>query len=405
MGMSKLNSIAETIEQLKAGKMIIVVDDEKRENEGDLMIAAEKITPEAINFMTKYARGLLCLVINQELAQRSNLYPMTMNNTSKYSCNFTISVDAKENTTTGISAFDRAQTIRTILNPKTKPEDLARPGHVFPLVADARGVLKRAGHTEAALDLVKLSGLYPAMVLCAILDEDGKMAKLPKLLEVAQKFNLKVVSVQDLIAYRRKTEKLVEKMTSVRFPTKFGDFKLHLYKYLIEEEYHLAIVKGEVKGKENILVRMHSQCLTGDLFGSKRCDCGDQLAFSLDMIEKEAQGVFLYLMQEGRGIGLANKIMAYELQDKGKETEEANLELGFEPDMRDYSLGAQILKDLGVSSMRLVTNNPNKIKGLEEYGLKVIERIPALVNPTDENRKYLATKKEKLGNLIELLHK
>lgn len=403
--MSKLNSIPEAIEHLKAGKMIIVVDDEKRENEGDLMIAAEKVTPEAINFMTKYARGLLCLVITQELSQRLNLYPMTQINTSKYGCNFTISVDAKENTTTGISAFDRAETIKKIIAPKTKPEDLARPGHIFPLVADNKGVLKRAGHTEAALDLVKLSGLYPATVLCEILNEDGKMAKLPKLSEIAHKFNLKIVSVQDLIAYRRKTEKLVEKMTSVKFPTKFGDFKLHMYKYLIEEEYHLAIVKGEVKGKENILVRMHSQCLTGDLFGSKRCDCGDQLAFSLDMIEKETQGVFLYLMQEGRGIGLANKIMAYELQDKGKDTVEANLELGFEPDMRDYSLGAQILKDLGVSSMRLITNNPNKIKGLEEYGLKVTERIPALVNPTEENRKYLATKKEKLGHLIELLHK
>lgn len=403
--MSKLNSIPETITHLKSGKMIVVVDDEKRENEGDLMIAAEKVTPDAINFMTKYARGLLCLVLTEDLAQRLNLYPMTMDNTSKYGCNFTISVDAKENITTGISAFDRAQTIKTILNPKTRPEDLARPGHVFPLVADAKGVLKRPGHTEAALDLVKLSGLYPAMVLCEILDEDGKMAKLPKLLEMAQKFDLKVVSVADLIAYRRKTEKLVEKMTLVKFPTKFGDFKLHLYKYLIEEEYHLAIVRGEVKGKENILVRMHSQCLTGDLFGSKRCDCGDQLAFSLDMIEKETQGVLLYLMQEGRGIGLANKIMAYELQDKGKDTVEANLELGFEPDMRDYSLGAQILKDLGVSSMRLITNNPNKIKGLEEYGLKVSERIPAPVNPTEENKKYLATKKEKLGHLIELLHK
>jgi len=403
--MSKLNAIPEAMEHLKAGKMIIVVDDEKRENEGDLMIAAEKVTPEAINFMTKYARGLLCLVITEDLAQRLNLYPMTLSNTSKYGCNFTISVDAKENTTTGISAFDRAQTIKTIISPKTKPEDLLRPGHVFPLVADSKGVLKRAGHTEAALDLVKLSGLYPAMVLCEILDEDGKMAKLPKLSEMAHKFNLKIVSVQDLIAYRRKTEKLVEKMTSVKFPTKFGNFKLHLYKYLIEKEYHLAIVKGEVRGKENILVRMHSQCLTGDLFGSKRCDCGDQLAFSLDLIEKETQGVLLYLMQEGRGIGLANKIMAYDLQDKGKDTVEANLELGFEPDMRDYSLGAQILKDLGVSSMRLITNNPNKIKGLQEYGLKVTERIPALINPTEENKKYLATKKEKLGHLIELLHK
>ncbi len=403
--MSKLNSIPETIEQLKAGKMIIVVDDAKRENEGDLMIVAEKVTPDAINFMTKSARGLVCLVITQELAQRLNLYPMTMENSSKYGCNFTISVDAKENTTTGISAYDRAQTIKTIIDPKTKPKDLVRPGHIFPLITDSKGVLKRVGHTEAALDLVKLSGLNPAMVLSEILDEDGRMAKLPKLLELAKKFDLKIVSIEDLISYRRKNEKLVEKITVVKFPTRFGDFKLHLYKDMIEEAYHLALVKGEVRSKDQVLVRIHSSCLTGDLFGSKRCDCGDQLALALNLIEKETQGVFLYMRQEGRGIGLANKIKAYELQENGKDTVEANLELGFEPDLRDYSIAAQILRDLGLKNIRLITNNPNKIKGLEEYGLKIVERVPAITKPTKENKKYLETKKEKLGHLIEILHK
>lgn len=402
--MPKLNSIPEAIEQLKAGKMIIVVDDEKRENEGDLMIAAEKVSPEAINFMTKFARGLVCLVITQELAQRLNLYPMTTNNTSKFGCNFTISVDAKENTTTGISAFDRAQTIKTLIDPKTRPEDLVRPGHIFPLIAEPKGVLKRAGHTEAALDLVKLAGLYPAMVLSEILDDDGEMARLPKLLELAKKYDLKIVAIQELVNYRRKNEKLVEKITSVKFPTKFGNFRLHLYQDIINEQYHIALVQGEVKGKENALVRMHSSCLTGDLFGSKRCDCGEQLALSLDMIEKENQGVFLYMRQEGRGIGLANKIKAYELQENGKDTVEANLELGFEPDLRDYSVAAQILKDLGLKSVRLITNNPHKVKGLEKYGIKITERIPALTKPTAENKKYLETKKEKLGHLIELIH-
>ncbi len=402
--MSKLNSIPEALKQLKAGKMIIVVDDEKRENEGDLMIAAEKISPEAINFMTKAARGLVCLVITPELAQKLNLYPMTMNNTSKYGCNFTISVDAKKNTTTGISAFDRAQTIKTLIDTKTRAEDLVRPGHIFPLIAEPRGVLKRAGHTEAALDLVKLAGSYPAMVLCEILDEDGKMAKLPQLGRLAKKYDLKIVAVQDLVNYRRKNEKLVERITSVKFPTKFGNFRLHLYKDIIEEQYHLALVKGELKGRENALVRMHSSCLTGDLFGSKRCDCGEQLALSLDMIEKETQGVLLYMRQEGRGIGLANKIKAYELQENGKDTVEANLELGFEPDLRDYSVAAQILKDLGLKSVRLITNNPRKVNGLEEYGVRVTQRIPALTKPTAENKKYLETKKEKLGHLIELIH-
>lgn len=402
--MSKLNSIPEALEQLKAGKMIIVVDDEKRENEGDLMIAAEKVSAEAINFMTKSARGLVCLVITQELTQKLNLYPMTMDNTSKFGCNFTISVDAKENTTTGISAFDRAQTIKTLIDSKCREEDLVRPGHIFPLIAEPKGVLKRAGHTEAALDLVKLAGLYPAMVLCEILDEDGKIAKQPQLLQLAKKFDLKIVTVQDLVNHRRKNEKLVERITSVKFPTKFGNFKLHLYQDIIEEQYHIALVKGEVQGKENTLVRMHSSCLTGDLFGSKRCDCGEQLALSLDLIEKETQGVFLYMRQEGRGIGLANKIKAYELQENGKDTVEANLELGFEPDLRDYSVAAQILKDLGLKSVRLITNNPHKVKGLEKYGVEVTHRIPALTKPTAENKKYLETKKEKLGHLIELIH-
>jgi 3,4-dihydroxy 2-butanone 4-phosphate synthase/GTP cyclohydrolase II len=400
--MEKLNTIEEAIEDIRKGKIIIVVDDADRENEGDMVLAAQKVTPEGINFLSKYARGLVCVPLPKERIDQLDLVPMVKVNTAKMGTRFTVSVDAVENTTTGISAHDRACTIKLLIDQKTKPEDLARPGHVFPIRAQDGGVLSRAGHTEAVMDLTRLAGLYPAGVLCEIMDDDGHMARLPKLLEMAKRFDLKIITVKDLIEYRRRKEKLVQRVVTVNFPTKFGQFMLHLYKSTIDEHHHLALEKGEVKGKENVLVRVHSQCLTGDVFGSSRCDCGDQLAEALTMIEKEGLGVFLYMRQEGRGIGLANKIVAYELQDRGKDTVEANLELGFDPDLRDYGIGAQILVDLGLSTIRLLTNNPKKIIGIEGYGLKVVERIPTRVFPTPENIKYLETKRDKLGHLLEV---
>jgi 3,4-dihydroxy 2-butanone 4-phosphate synthase/GTP cyclohydrolase II len=400
--MSELNIIDEAIEEIKKGKIVIVVDDTDRENEGDMILAAEKATPESINFISKYARGLICVPLTTKRLEELKLHPMVGVNTAKMGTRFTISVDAVHNTTTGISAHDRAQTIKTLIDCKTKPEDLARPGHIFPIQALDGGVLSRAGHTEAAVDLAKIAGLYPAGVLCEIMDEDGHMARLPKLKEMAEKFDLKIISVKNLIEYRRRTEKLIEKIVTVNFPTEFGKFKLHLYKSSIDEHHHIALEKGEVKGKENVLVRVHSQCLTGDVFHSRRCDCGDQLSTALSMIESEGSGVFLYMRQEGRGIGLANKILAYELQDLGRDTVEANLELGFDADLRDYGVGAQILVDMGLSSIRLVTNNPRKIIGIEGYGLKVVERIPMEINPTPENLKYLETKRDKLGHLLRI---
>ena len=400
--MSELNSIEEAIEDIKKGKIVIVVDDADRENEGDMIMAAEKTTPEAINFISKYARGLICIPLTGKRLDELNLHPMVGVNTAKMGTRFTISVDAIHNTTTGISAHDRAETIRALIDNKTKPEELARPGHIFPIQALDGGVLSRAGHTEAAVDLARIAGFYPAGVLCEIMDEDGHMARLPRLKEMAKKFGLKLVSIKDLIEYRRKTEKLVKRVVSVIFPTHFGNFKLHLYKSSIDEHHHLALEKGEVRGKENVLVRVHSQCLTGDVFHSKRCDCGDQLTTALSMIEKQGLGVFLYMRQEGRGIGLSNKILAYELQDLGLDTVEANLELGFEADLRDYGIGAQILVDLGLSSIKLITNNPRKIVGIEGYGLKVIERVPMEMEPTPENLKYLETKRDKLGHLLNI---
>lgn len=399
--MNKLNQIKEAIEDIKKGKFVIVVDDEARENEGDMVMAAERVTPEAINFLSKNARGLICVPLSKERLEELDLHPMTVVNTAKMGTRFTVSVDAKENTTTGISAYDRAQTIKVLIDLSTKPQNLARPGHIFPIQAEDGGVLSRAGHTEATLDLARLAGLSPAGILCEIMDEDGGMARLPRLLEIAKEFDLKVISIKDLIEFRRRNEKLVKRVVTVNFPTKWGDFKLHLYRSEIDEHHHLVLEKGEVKGKKNVLVRVHSQCLTGDVFGSLRCDCGEQVSLALSMIEKERLGVFLYMRQEGRGIGLVNKILAYQLQDDGKDTVEANRELGFAPDLRDYGIGAQILVDLGLSTIRLITNNPKKIVGIEGYRLKVVERVPTEVRPKPQNIRYLETKRDKLGHLLE----
>jgi 3,4-dihydroxy 2-butanone 4-phosphate synthase/GTP cyclohydrolase II len=379
-----------------------VVDDEDRENEGDLIMAAERVTPEAVNFFATHARGLICVPMTEERIETLQLKPMVKNNTAKLGTRFTVSVDALRGTTTGISAWDRALTIKKLVDDDTSPDELGRPGHVFPLQALPGGVLARAGHTEATVDLARLAGFRPVGVLCEIMDTDGSMARVPRLYKMAQEFGLKMITVRDLIAYRHETEKLVERIAVVDFPTEHGDFRLHLYRSEIDDHHHLALVKGEVAGKANVLVRVHSQCLTGDVFGSCRCDCGPQLQTAMHRVEKEGSGVILYMRQEGRGIGLANKLIAYELQDHGRDTVQANEDLGFAADLRDYGIGAQILVDLGLSSIRLLTNNPKKVVGLKGYGLEIVERVALEVSPTRYNHRYLETKRDKLGHLLEL---
>ena len=397
-----LASIEEAIEDIKAGKFVIVVDDEDRENEGDLVMAAEKVTPDAINFMAVHGRGLICMPVTGERLDELHIPMMVRDNTSKFTTAFTVSVEAKEGTSTGISAADRAQTVRTIVDPKTRPDDLLMPGHMFPLRARDGGVLVRAGQTEAAVDLARLAGLYPAGVLCEIMNEDGTMARLPQLEKMAEKWELKIVSVADLIAYRRRHEKLVHRVAEAKLPTRYGEFTAIAYRSDIDADEHLALVMGDISTGEPVLVRVHSECLTGDVFGSLRCDCGDQIALAMENIASEGRGVFLYMRQEGRGIGFHNKMRAYELQDNGLDTVEANLSLGFPADLRDYGIGAQILVDLGLHEIRFLTNNPKKIKGFEGYGLKVVEQVPIVATPNPYNLNYLKTKKDKMGHMLEI---
>ncbi len=398
-----INSIEEALQDLVSGKMIIVMDDEDRENEGDLVCAAELCTPDLINFMCMKARGLICVAITEERAAKLKLATMVRDSSALHGTNFTVSVDYIHGTTSGISAFDRAATVRALASKDTQPEDLGRPGHIFPLIAVKEGVLRRAGHTEAAVDMMRLAGLKPVGVLCEILKDDGSMARMPDLLEFAKIYNLKVVTVKDLIAYRLKRDCLVKCVATAHLPTQYGDFQLKVYVNTFDGKEHIALIKGELDENENVLVRVHSECLTGDLFGSLRCDCGYQLHSAMQMIEKEGKGVLLYMRQEGRGIGLINKVKAYKLQEEGLDTVEANEELGFAPDPRDYGIGAQILVDLKVKNMRLITNNPKKRVGLESYGLNVAERVPLEAEPNSINKDYLLTKKHKLGHILHNL--
>jgi 3,4-dihydroxy 2-butanone 4-phosphate synthase/GTP cyclohydrolase II len=393
--------IEDAIRDVRNGKMVIVVDDEDRENEGDLTMAAEKVTPGAINFMAAHGRGLICMPIVGERLDQLQIPAMVSENTSPFETAFAVSVEAKHKVSTGISAHDRAATIKAILDPSTRPDDLARPGHMFPLRAREGGVLTRAGQTEAAVDLARLAGLYPAGVICEIMNPDGSMARVPELARFAQRHGLKMITIKDLIDFRMKREKFVSRVASTTLPTRHGNFKALLYHSQVDHKHHLALVKGEISVADAVLVRVHSECLTGDALGSLRCDCGAQLDRALERIAQEEKGVLLYIRQEGRGIGLANKIRAYELQDQGFDTVEANEKLGFKPDLRDYGVGAQILVDLGVSRLRLMTNNPRKIVGLEGYGLRVVERVALLTKPTTANLGYLTTKREKLGHLIQ----
>jgi 3,4-dihydroxy 2-butanone 4-phosphate synthase/GTP cyclohydrolase II len=392
--------IEDAIEQVREGRMVVVVDDEDRENEGDVILASEKVTPEAINFLAKHARGLICVSATAEHLQRLDLHPMVQRNTARLGTRFTVSIDAVEGTTTGISASDRALTIRTFMDPNTRPEDLARPGHVFPLQAQEGGVLTRAGHTEAAADLARLAGLQPSGVLCEVMDEDGSMARVETLRRFARRFDMPLISIRDLIEYRRQHERLVREAQRVKLPTSYGEFSLRLYKSDVDPDEHLALVMGEIDPERPVLVRVHSECLTGDLFHSLRCDCGEQMDAALRQIAREGRGVFLYMRQEGRGIGLLNKLRAYALQEQGDDTVEANRKLGFPPDLRHYGIGAQILADLGVRKMRLLTNNPKKIVGLSAYGLELVERVPIQVHANPVNVRYLTTKRDRMGHLL-----
>ncbi len=401
---SGVASVDEAIKTVRNGKLIIIVDDEDRENEGDLMVAAEKVTPDIINFMAKHGRGLICLSLTKGRARQLELPLMVTDNTAPFQTAFTVSIDAREGTTTGISAYDRATTISTAIDPSTRPSDLTRPGHIFPLEAQEGGVLKRSGQTEASVDIARLAGLNPAGVICEVMNDDGTMSRMPDLEEFSRTYGIPIVTIADLIKYRMQNEILVKKVEEADLPTKFGHFRVMIYQDAIRGDQHVALVKGDLERDEPTLVRAHSQCLTGDSFGSVRCDCGEQLGRAMRMIENEGKGVILYILNhEGRGIGLANKIKAYAMQDQGIDTVEANQKLGFKPDHRDYGLGAQILVSLGVNKLRLITNNPRKFIGLAGYGLEIVERVPIEVKPNQANLRYLKTKKEKMGHILEMV--
>jgi 3,4-dihydroxy 2-butanone 4-phosphate synthase/GTP cyclohydrolase II len=398
-----INTIDEALTALQQGKIIVVVDDEDRENEGDFIVAAGKTTPQAVNFIARHGRGLICLAATGERLRELDIHPMVARNTASLGTRFTVSIDAAAGVSTGISAADRAHTVAVFIDPKTNPTDLARPGHIFPLEAQPGGVLKRAGHTEAVVDLCEAAGLYPAGLLCEIMDEDGEMARMPRLREIAAEHDLKLITIADLIAWRRNNDKLITREAEVPLPTEFGEFRMVAYSSTVDSATHVALTKGEIRPDESTLVRVHSECMTGDLFHSRRCDCGQQMEAALAAIEAAGHGVFLYMRQEGRGIGLINKMKAYRLQDEGADTVEANARLGFGPDLRDYGLGAQILRDLGVRRMRLMTNNPRKIVGLESYGLEIVDRVPLQIEPNLTNAKYLETKRARMGHLLDHL--